>query len=218
MIKMSKEDILKELRQGLINYDKDATENATKKALEKGISPFEVRKVLIDTIKELGEEFEKLNFFLTELMMAADALKAGLAILESKFLEKDEKPPKRAIFVIGTVKGDVHDIGKNILSTMLMVEGFDVVDLGVDVSNSAFVDAVERYKPDILGLSALMTTTRPMQKELIEHLKERGIREKCKVMVGGAAVTREFAEEIGADGYGTDALETVKVAKKLVAK
>jgi len=215
---MSKEDVLKELRQGLINYDKDATEKATKKALEKGISPFEVRKILIDTIRELGERYEKLEVFLTELMMAAEAMKAGLAILESKVVEEAKKPTKRATFVIGSVKGDIHDIGKSIVSTMLMVEGFDVIDLGVDVSNSAFMDAVEKYKPDIVGLSAIMTTTRPMQKELIEYLKVRGMRGKVKVMVGGAAVTKEFAEEIGADGYGEDAVEAVKVAKKLVAE
>lgn len=214
---MSKEDILKELRQELINYDKDATKKATRKALEKGISPFEVRKVLIDTIKELGEEFEKSNFFLTELMMATEAMKAGLAILEPA-VAKGKARKVRGKVVIGTVKGDVHDIGKSIVSTMLMVEGFDVIDLGVDVSNSAFLDAVERYKPDIVGLSAIMTTTRSMQKELIEHLKARGIREKVKVMVGGAMVTNEFAEEIGADGYGDDAVEAVKIAKKLVAK
>jgi 5-methyltetrahydrofolate--homocysteine methyltransferase len=168
-------------------------------------------------MRELGEKFQRMEIFLVDLMLAADAMKAGVSVLNRRLSELSEKPVKAGTFVIGTVKGDLHDIGKNIVATMLSVAGFEVIDLGVDVSNSTFAEAVERYRPDILGLSALMTTTRPMQKDVIEYLKALELRDKCKILVGGGSVTKEYAEEIGADGYAPDAASAVEVAKKLVA-
>lgn len=153
-----------------------------------------------------------------DLMLAADAMKASVSVLNRKLSEMDKRLVKIGTFVIGTVKGDLHDLGKNIVATMLSVVGFEVIDLGVDVPNSTFAEAVERYRPDILGLSALMTTTKPMQKDVIEYLKALGLRGKCKIMVGGGAVSKEYAEEIGADDYAPDAVSAVEVAKKLVAR
>ncbi|UCH01438.1 MAG: cobalamin-dependent protein [Candidatus Bathyarchaeota archaeon] len=215
---MLNEEILRELRQALLDYDQEATEKATMKALNKGISTHEVQNVLMDTIREIGEKFHKLEVYLVELIMATDALNAGMAVLEAKLLEEREEIPKMGTIVIGTVKGDQHDIGKNIVSTMLTAAGFKVIDLGVDVSNKAFAKAVETYKPAIVGLSSLMSTTRPMQKDVIDYFEAVSIRKNCRIMVGGAIVTKAFAEEIGADGYGVDATKAVEVAKKLVAK
>ena len=146
--------------------------------------------------------------------MSAEIFKEAMALLEPLIL-KESAGETIARVVIGTVEGDIHDIGKNLVITMLKVNGFDVIDLGVDVPSQKFVDAVKQYKPDIVGMSALLTTTMWKMKEVIDALKREGLRDKVKIIVGGAVITEEFAKEIGADAYAKDAVTAVKVCKKL---
>ena len=152
-----------------------------------------------------------------ELMMAAEANKSGTAILTTA-IPAAEKVPTLGTFVIGTVKGDLHEIGKTIVGAMLAAAGFNIVDLGMDVPPSAFAEAAQKNKADIVGLSALMLTTIPVQRDIIEYFEALGIREKYKIMVGGGACRSEYAKKIGADAYAENAVEAVKVATKLVAK
>lgn len=213
---MSEKEILEKLRNNLLNYDSEGTERTAKEALGRGVLPLEAINVLTDTARELGEKFGRGEIFLTELMMAGDALSAGMNALRDA-VPKGEMS-KRGTVVIGTVKGDIHDIGKNIVIAMLVASGFDVQDIGKDVSTPTFAEMAEKYRPDIVGISALMSTSTPMQKEIIEYFKAIGIRSKCAIMVGGGAVTREYAEEIGADGYAPDAVEAAKLAANLPEK
>ncbi len=204
------------LCKGLNEYDSDAVENAAKEIAENDVNPLEAINVLTSTLKEIGDKFERMEIFVPELMMAADAMKAGIAILEP--LLKEGARETLGTVLIGTVEGDIHDIGKTIVATLLTGAGFNVIDLGIDLAASVFTEAVKKYNPDIVGVSALMTTTMVMQEELIKHFKEVGLRDKVKIMIGGAVVTKEYADRIGADGFGANAAKAVEIAKKLVGK
>ena len=171
---------------------------------------------MTSTLKEIGDKYERMEIFVPELMLAAEAMKSGIAILEP--LLKGEVRETLGTVVIGTVEGDIHDIGKNIVAMLLTGAGFKVIDIGVDVVASAFAEAVDKHNPDIVGVSTLMTTTMEMHKEIIRYFKEIGIRDKVKIMIGGAVVTKEYAEEIGADAFAANANEAVDVAKKLVGR
>ena len=210
------EIIFNKLRKGINEYDSDAVEKVAKEISEKGINPFEAIDVLTSTLKEIGDKYERMEIFVPELMLAAEAMKSGIAILEP--LLKGEVRETLGTVVIGTVEGDIHDIGKNIVAMLLTGAGFKVIDIGVDVVASAFAEAVDKHNPDIVGVSTLMTTTMEMHKEIIRHFKEVGIRNKVKIMIGGAVVTKEYAEEIGADAFAANANEAVDVAKKLVGR
>ncbi len=190
---------------------------AAKQVIEKGIDPVEaIEKGLSKGAIAVGEKFDKMEIFLTGLMMAADAMKAGMDVLLPHISK--EKVVKKGTVVSGTVKGDIHDIGKNILVALLRANGFDVYDLGVDVSTSKFIEEAEKVKADIITLSALMSSTIGGQKDVIDYLKETGKREKFIVMVGGGPTTREWVEEIGADGWAETATEAIKLASELIAK
>ncbi|MEM1550264.1 MAG: cobalamin-dependent protein, partial [Candidatus Methanomethylicia archaeon] len=156
------------------------------------------------------------EIFLTELAIAAEAMKEALKIFEPAILKSGRERKVLGRIVIGTVEGDIHDIGKNIVSTLLMASGFEVIDLGVDVPVEVFVEKVKELKPDILALSALMTTTMIKMVDVIKALEREGLRDKVKVMIGGAPTSKDWAREIGADGHGVDAIEAVEVAKKLI--
>lgn len=211
---MPKEEIFEKLRYGLSNYDSEATKRAAQEAVEKGISPIEAIDILTRTAREVGEKFARFEIYLPEVMLMADAFTVGLGILKEKIPK--EKVPKVGRVVIGTVKGDIHDIGKNIVATMLVAAGFDVFDIGKDVTIPMFAETAEKVKADIIAASALMTTSMTIQKDLIEYFRAVGIRDKYKIMVGGGPVTQEYAEEIGADGYAPDAIKAVEVAKNLL--
>lgn len=215
---MSKEKIFEKLRQGLLTYNADEVEKVARDAVADGIDPLEATNVLTDTIKELGEKFGRMEIFLPELMMAAQAMKAGIAVLEPVIKASKKSITRVGTCIVGTVKGDIHDIGKTIVSTMLTASGFTVIDVGNDVPPSAFLEAAESNKAGIVCLSALMTTTMSSIEETINYFKEKGVRNKYKIMVGGAPVTKEYADEVEADGYGKDAFEAVDIAKRLVAK
>lgn len=212
---VQKEEIIRRLRESVISYDEKGVKEAALAAIEEGIDITEaIEKGLSEGIREVGEKFDKLEVFLTELMLAAEAMKAGMNILLPKIPK--EKILKRRKVVIGTVKGDIHDIGKNIAAALLTASGFDVYDLGTDVSISKFVEEAEKSEADIIALSALMTSTISGQKDVISYLKESGKRENYIVMVGGGPTTNEWAEEIGADGYAETAKEGADTALRLL--
>jgi len=217
VIDVSEEELLKKLSEAVVACDKEAVVKAAQQAIENGLDPVKaIEKGLSQGAIAVGNKFDKLEIFLTDLMMAADAMKAGLDVLLP--LISKEKVLKKGTVVSGTVKGDIHDIGKNILSALFSANGFDVHDLGVDVSASKFIEEAEKFGADIIALSALMSSTISGQKDVIDYLRETGKREKFIVMVGGGPTTREWAEEIGADGYAETATEAVKIGLELIKK
>ena len=170
---------------------------------------------LIAGMNIVGEKMEKEEMFIPEVLMSARAMSGGVEMLKAQLTEDEEEASGK--FIVGTVQGDLHDIGKNLLKMLMEGSGFTVIDLGTDVAPSAFVDAVKEHDAGILGMSALLTTPMPKMKETIEALEEAGLRDKVKVMVGGAPVTEAYAEEIGADAYGYDAGAAVRIAKQFQA-
>ena len=184
-------------------------------ALDEGVNPKEIlNDGLLAGMMVVGEKFTNNQVFVPEVLVAARAMSAGIAILEPKLVEVGNEPLGKA--VIGTVKGDLHDIGKNLVIMMLKGAGFEIHDIGVDVEASAFIDKAEEIGADIIGMSALLTTTMPNMQEVMDVLNERGLRDKYIVMIGGAPVNESFAEQIGADYYTPDAATCAEVAKKAV--
>jgi corrinoid protein of di/trimethylamine methyltransferase len=209
-------DIIKSIREALRNYEKEKCKELSKKALDSGIDPLEVVASLRKDLEEMGKKFSEGELFLIDLMGAADAMNGALEVLRPA-LEKKGEGEKKGKVVMATVEGDIHDIGKSIVGSMMLSAGFDVVDLGRDVPNERIIKTIKKEKPVLVGVSAMLTTTKEKQKELIELLKKEGLRDKVKVMVGGAPVTEEWKNKIGADGYGEDAIDAVNVAKKLLS-
>jgi len=215
MEKMDMETTLQLIYDGIIEGDQPAVSENVRKALDEGTPPATIlNQAMIAAMKEVGSRFEQGDFYVPEMLIAARAMQHGLAILKPVLKQADIKSTGKA--VIGTVKGDLHDIGKNLVGMMLEGAGFEVVDLGTDVSPSGFVDAVRKHEPDVVGLSALLTTTMPNMKMTIEALEEAGIRDRVKVMIGGAPITEGYALQIGADGYSPDASRAVTLATTLV--
>jgi 5-methyltetrahydrofolate--homocysteine methyltransferase len=202
-------------------YDAILTGNAkkaaevTKAALEANANPSElVQKYMIPAMDEVGKRFECNEYFVPELLIAARAMKTSLELITPHLVQSGAQPAGRV--VIGTVQGDLHDIGKNLVASMLEGGGFQVVDLGVDVPPEKFVEAAQEKDGTIVALSALLTTTMTMMKRVIDALDKAGIRQKTKVMIGGAPITQQYADEIGADGYSDNASTAVALARKLV--
>jgi len=213
----NREEFLERLQKSVINGDIDKAASAAKAAIEAGLDPLDcIENGLAKGVRIIGERFGRGELFLMDLMAAAEAMKAGLEILEPLISKRGEEVKTLGRFLIGTVSGDIHDIGKTVVAAMLTANGFEVIDLGVDVPTEVFVDKVRELHPDILGLSALMTTTMFSQKAVIKALEEAGLRDKVKVMIGGAVVTEDWAKEIGADAWAKDALDAVEKAKKLI--
>ncbi len=198
-------------------YDGNAPETAAlvQQALDEGMGPGEVLTGgLVVGMDAVGRDFKAGELFVPEVLIAARAMHAGMDILKPLLAEADV--PSAGKYAVGTVKGDLHDIGKNLVRMMIEGGGFEVIDLGVDVSPQGFVDAVRENQPDIIGLSALLTTTMTNMKGVIEALEEAGLRGSVKIMIGGAPVTDAYAKEIGADGYAADAATAVDVARELM--
>jgi len=212
------EEILEKLRKALLEYNEEAIKNAAREALKEKIDPLKAIDVLAEAIREIGAKFERGEVFLPHLVIAADCMQAAIDILKEAIPKAEIESRQLGTVVIGTVKGDIHSIGKDLVALMLSVNGFRVINLGVDVPVERFVETAETENADIIAASSLLTTTMMEQKNLIEYLKATGKREKFKVLVGGAPVTEQWAREIGADGYAKDAIEAVKVAKKLIGK
>jgi len=208
--------VLDDIRESLVGLDMDRVLDLVKKAVEEGYRPIDIVNSLADGMRIIGEGYERGELFLSEIIMASEIFKEAMNILEPLVLKEEGflKPIGRV--VVGTVEGDLHDIGKNLFIMFLKSMGFDVVDLGVDVSIEKFVDAVKQYKPDIVGMSALLTTTVVNMEKVIKALEEAGLRSYVKVIVGGAAVSREYAIEIGADAGGVDAYEGALICRKWI--
>ncbi len=213
---MSKEEMFKELSDAVITCKNDVVTAAVEKARSEGIpAPEIIEKGLAAGMNEVGIRFERGKLFLPHVMMAAGAMEAGVALLEAD-MPTDNVSKSLGVIVNGTVEGDVHDIGKSIVSTMLQSAGFIVHDIGRDVPLQKFIDKIKETNADMVGMSALMTTTLPAQKDVIEMLKELGMRDNIKVMVGGAPATEAWAQKIGADCYAENASEAVIKAKELL--
>ncbi|NOZ26934.1 MAG: cobalamin-binding protein [Chloroflexi bacterium] len=204
------------LTEAVITGNAPQAKELTQKALDAGVTPGTIlQEGLIPGMAEVGRRFEAREFYVPELLIAARAMHAALDILRPLLAESEEVEPLGKV-VIGTVRGDLHDIGKNLVTMMLEGSGFEVQDLGIDVAPEKFVDAIKEGEYDILAMSALLTTTMPSMKATIDALTEAGLRDKVKVMIGGAPITQEYADQIGADGYGEDANQAVRVAKQLL--
>jgi corrinoid protein of di/trimethylamine methyltransferase len=210
-------NILEELSTSVIEGNSEAARRAATEALNAQLDPVEaIEKGLANGLREVGRRFEAGEMFLMQLILSGEAMKTGVEILKPEMLRQKKQLAAAGKFLIGTVEGDIHDIGKSIVAAMLTAEGFDVVDMGVDIPDKVFVEKTKELQPNILGLSALMTTTRTKQIDVIEALKRAGTRNAVKVMVGGATVTPEWAQQIGADGYGEDAIDATKKARELL--
>ncbi|NDJ75572.1 MAG: cobalamin-binding protein [Chloroflexi bacterium] len=210
------EQILEELYAAILDGDATTAEQQVQAALDAGIEPEVIlNQGMIAAMGEVGRLFEEGEYFVPEMLIAARAMKAGLALLRPHLVEADVQPVGKVI--IGTVKGDLHDIGKNLVALMMEGAGFVVEDLGVDVPSEKFIEAAKTHQPDIVGLSALLTTTMPAMQATIAALDAAGMRDSLKIIVGGAPVTDAFAHQIGADGYAPDANQAVSLAKSLIS-
>lgn len=207
--------VLIDIFNNVIEGQREATESQVKQALENDITAEAIlNQSLIAGMKEVGQRFEAGEFYVPEMLVAARAMQAGLNILKPKLIESGIKATGK--IVIGTVKGDLHDIGKNLVGMMLEGSGFEVIDLGTDVTPEKFVKAVREYNPDMIGISALLTTTMTNMRTTIEALQDSGVRDKVRVILGGAPVTEAYAKEIGADGYADDASQAANLAQNLI--
>ena len=211
-------EILANLKKAVIEYNVEAAASWARKALEEGIDPLEALDALTKGIKQVGDGYGRGELWLPDLIGAAEAMSSAMPIIEEEIKSRGMKRETAGVIIIGTVKGDIHDIGKNIVATLLTIDGFDVIDLGVDVAAEKFIQAIIKHKPSILAMSALLTMTAPEQRKVIDALKKEGIRDKVKVLIGGAAITQEFADDIGADGYDPTAAGAVNLARRLTGE
>ena len=213
---LNDEDLVLQVHDDLYNGLREEIEEATRIFLGRGWGPEKVlAEALVEGMRIVGVDFRDGILFVPEVLLAANAMKGGMAILRPLLAETGAEPIGK--MVIGTVKGDIHDIGKNLVSMMMEGAGFEVIDLGINNAVEKYLDALERHKPDILGLSALLTTTMPYMKVVIDTLKEKGIRDDYIVLVGGAPLNEQFGLAVGADAYCRDAVIAVETAKSLIA-
>ncbi len=209
--------LLDDIRQSVIDGNMEVTQQLVKAALEQNLPPEQILKEgLISAMAEVGRRFECNEYFVPEMLVSARAMKSGLGLLRPQLIEAHVQAIGKV--VIGTVQGDLHDIGKNLVGMMLEGAGFEVIDLGTDVTAARYLVAIKDHHPDIIACSALITTTMPRMAEVIEAIEEAGLRRQVKVMVGGAPVNDKYASEIGADGYAPDAASAATRAKKLIAE
>jgi len=207
---------LKELYDAVVNGDAKATHSITQQAIHDGVDPLKlVNEYMIPAMDEVGRRFEANEYFVPELLISARAMKASLDIIRPLLTARGDKPAGKV--AIGTVKGDLHDIGKNLVASLLEGGGFEVIDLGVNVTPEKFIETVRNKNANIIAMAALLTTTMPAMRTTIEALKQAGVRAQVKVLIGGAPITQKYADEIGADGYSETAVGAVALAKKAVA-
>ncbi len=206
---------LSDLSSAIIDGSRDRTLELVQAALNQGVRAEDiVDRWMVPAMREVGERFERGEYFVPEMLVAARAMKAGLALLQPLLVQQEAKP--LATVVIGTVKGDLHDIGKNLVGVMLEGAGFRVIDLGVNVPAQRFAQAVSEHDAQILGLSALLTTTMPEMEAVIQAIAEAGLRRDVKILIGGAPITHQYAAHIGADGYGESASAAVRLARRVL--
>jgi len=211
-------EVIENLKKAILEYDAEAAANWAAEAVQQKVDPNEALKAMTEAIREIGDGFGAGDLFLPDLVGAADAMSAATPIIDQEIARVGSKKESLGSAVIGTVYGDIHTIGKTMVATLLTAEGFTVEDLGINVTAEQFVEGVRKCQPDILAMSALMTMTAPEQKKVIETLKNQGLRDRVKIMVGGGAITQEFADSIGADGYEPTAPGAAKLARRLVTQ
>ncbi len=213
------EQVLQKLYEAVLNFDSTAAENAAKEAMALNMDPIKaIEDGLAKGLREIGDKFERGELYLPHLIMGADAMEAAIKILEGHMTQAGLDATSRGTVVIGTVEGDIHDLGLRIVSSMLRANGFKVYDLGFNTKSLDFIEKAKEVNADIIAVSSLMTTTMPFMKDLIESLEASGLRSKFLVVVGGGPVTEQWAKEIGADGYGRDAAEAVRAARELMKR
>ena len=208
--------ILDKLKSMVLDFDIDIAEETAKEAIESGIDPIEAANALTEGIQIVGDKFGSGELFLPDLVCASEVLKKAFPVINAEIEKRGEKAASLGKVVLGTVFGDIHNIGKDMVSTLLYAAGFEVIDLGINVKSEDFLKAVKNEKPDILAMSALLTTTAAEQRNVIEGLSKEGLRDKVKIIVGGSPINQEFADSIGADGYGATAPEGVRMVKKFL--
>jgi corrinoid protein of di/trimethylamine methyltransferase len=211
-------EVLENLKKAIVEYDSEEAANLARRAIQEKIDPIKILAAMTAAIKQVGDGFGKGELWLPDLVGAADAMTSATPIIEEEIKRRGITRESLGTVVIGTVYGDIHTIGKTMVATLLIAEGFVVNDLGINVTSERFVEGIKKYKADILAMSALMTMTAPEQRKVIETLKKEELRDKVKIMVGGGAITEEFANSIGADGYDPTAPGAVKLAKRLIGK
>ncbi len=211
------EETFQAMRQSILDGAPEHAAELAERALQLGIEPLEaINDGYVPGMNAVGEQYGCGQMFLPDLMASSEAMEAAMAVLEPELQKRGAGRPSLGTVVLGTTKGDIHEIGKKLVGTLLAANGFRVHDLGADVSSESFAAKVREVDADIVGISALLTTSMPGQRSVIEALERAGLRSQVKVIVGGAPVTRQWAEEIGADGYGKDAMSSVALAKSLV--
>lgn len=216
---MEKDIIFENLKEAIVDGDKDKARNSAIEALNQKVDPLEVvDHGLSKGMTIVGDRFEQGEAYLPELIKATDTFEAAMEVLQPEMEAQKKEIIKAGKVLIATVKGDLHSIGKNIVASIFKINGFSITDLGVDVSTLKIIEEAEKVKPDVIALSSLMTTTMPTQREVIEALEERNLREKYFVIIGGGPVTQKWADEIGADGYGESPVEGVAIVKELLSQ
>jgi 5-methyltetrahydrofolate--homocysteine methyltransferase len=209
-------DLIAQITESIVEGDPERTVNLVRQALEQGLEPLDIiNRALVPGMDIVGEKFSNGEYFLPNLVISASGMQDAVKLLEPELLKRQQEVQQAGKVVLGTVRGDIHEIGKTLVGTMLSVNGFKVYDLGVDVPIESFVTKVKETGANLLGLSALLTTTMTGQRQVIEALEAAGLRNQVKVMVGGAPVTAGWAKEIGADGYAEDAIRAVQLARQL---
>ncbi len=209
-------ETLHEIYGAVINFERDRVIKLVNMAISEKIDPMDIFDQLNSAVRTIGDKFGKGELFLTDLVASADAMKAGVEIIEPLILESKKETKSLGKVALATAEGDIHDIGKNIVITMLRAAGFNVLDWGVDTPIDKIVESFRKEKPQIIGISALLTSTIYAQEKLIKKFRDEGIRDDVKIIVGGAPVTKEWAEEIGADGYAPDGFSAVNLVKQLL--
>jgi corrinoid protein of di/trimethylamine methyltransferase len=205
------------MRQSIIDGAPDTASSLAQQALAAGMAPIDaINNGYVPGMHDVGEQFARGQMFLPDMMASAEAMRAAMAVLDPELRRLGTERPRAGVVVLGTTKGDIHEIGKVLVGTMLTAHGFQVHDLGVDVTGEKFASKAREFQADIVGVSALLTTTMRNQKGVVEALEKEGLRAQVKIMVGGAPVTRRWAEEIGADGYAKDAISAVALAQELM--
>jgi 5-methyltetrahydrofolate--homocysteine methyltransferase len=202
--------ILDKLSEAIVELDIDSIVGLSESAIESGIQPYDiVINGMAKGMEIVGQKYEDGEYYLAELIMAGETMKEGMAFLEPHLAESDME--KAGTCIVGTVKGDLHDIGKNVFVSLLRAQNYDVIDLGVDISPEQFVDAVKEYKPNLVAMSALLTTTMVEMENVVKQLKEAGLRDRVKIIIGGAPLNQKYATGIGADAAATDAVEGIRI-------
>ncbi len=210
-------DSKQNIKNAILSYEKEQTLEATHAALDSGLQPLKLLEAITEALNIVGDGFNCGDLFLPELIYASDCAQASIAILEKAIKERGEEVFRKGTIILGTVQGDLHDIGKSIVAALLIANGYQVVDLGTDVPADKMVQAVKDYKADVLGLSALLTTTAAEMGNTIKKLENEGIRNSVKVMIGGGSTNANYAKQIGADAYGETAVDAITIVKELMS-